>query len=179
MKKIILLVFMAGMLSAQTWDFTKDGQDVIPQFDTWVLVNSDSSGNQKTQYLRNIIAGDTVWTEPFVTRSYMDLEAIIVDTAVTDSVILYAELWQGNLPDSSDFVKVKDLTFNNQAGTIREQDSISTAGVWNNDLNTSTFRCKPYSRVLIRTGVKHSISNGVHGKFEFSAPPGSETGVFH
>lgn len=173
---IFLCVLLPFLAFGQAWRWPKDAQEVMPKFDTWYCLNRDSVSGHRSQedrYIRNINAGDSIWTMPFNTRAYMDLEVMVADSAATDSVILYVELWQGNVADSSEanFSKTYLMSFSNSSGSIADQDSLTTTGIWYCDLNRYEYRSALYSRLLIFTGANHSISNGAKAKFEFSSPP--------
>jgi hypothetical protein len=175
MKKVILIlaclvlyscVFGQTQITQETGKILND----MGHRDRWTVFKSGVTTHKDSTYWENIKAGDTLSSNIFLTMPYMSIFATVADSnAATDSVNCKVELWQCPHTDTTHFVFVKTLTWQNAAGSTTSSTLINATGYWACNVNESAFYNYLWSRLRVIAITKHRVINdGVKFLFEMS-----------
>jgi len=175
MKKAIL-VLVCLVLCTQVFGQTQIKQEMgkilndMGHRDRWTLFKRGITAHKDSTYWLDVKAGDTLYSEVFLTMPYMSIYSTTADTnAANDSVNAKIELWQSISTSTSSFIFVKTLTWQNKAGTTTSSTNINTADYWACNVNESSFYNFLWSMIRVIALTNHRVKNdGVSLLFEAS-----------
>lgn len=145
-------------------------QDVAKAFnssvpDVWKAAEAGVTGTAIT-----IQAGDSIWTDPFYTMPYMDVQNTTADTGSVDSVAYKVEFWQ-SMTKAGTYHYVKTLDWCDASKSSAYVQTIDAAGSWACEVGRSRYYKYPYCKLLIVALSGCKVLTGLTAEFHFIGFP--------